>query len=137
MKIKIIETSDSIPVSIVRVSGNLDAAGADEFEQIINDLINKGTQNILLDLSGVTFMSSAGIRSINIAFYALHQYDQKEFKEVISKGIREGTYQAPHLKILNPPQQAMQSFKMVGLDMYLGFYSDETQAIQAFTEVAV
>lgn len=137
MKINIIETSDSIPVSIVRVSGNLDAAGADEFEQIINDLINKGTQNILLDLSGVTFMSSAGIRSINIAFYALHQYDQKEFKEVISKGIREGTYQAPHLKILNPPQQAMQSFKMVGLDMYLGFYSDETQAIQAFTEVAV
>lgn len=137
MKINIIETSDSIPVSIVRVSGNLDAAGADEFEQIINDLINKGTQNILLDLSGVTFISSAGIRSINIAFYALHQYDQKEFKEVISKGIREGTYQAPHLKILNPPQQAMQSFKMVGLDMYLGFYSDETQAIQAFTEVAV
>jgi anti-anti-sigma factor len=136
MEINIIENSDPIPVVILRISGNLDAAGADEFEKSINGLLLKGVNNILLDLRGVTFMSSAGIRSINIAFYALHHYDQKEFKEVISKGIRDGTYKAPHLKILNPPKQVMQSFKMVGVDMYLGIYSDEGQAIQSFTEIA-
>lgn len=137
MNITISDASDPIPVKILRVSGNLDAAGADELDQIINEITLNGAHDLLMDLSGVSFMSSAGIRSINNAFYALHNYDRTEFKEVISKGIRQGTYKAPHLKILNPPQQVLQSFKLVGVDMYLAIYSDELQAVQSFQPLNV
>lgn len=137
MNITISDASDPIPVKILRVSGNLDAAGADELDQIINEITLNGSHDLLLDLSDVSFMSSAGIRSINNAFYTLHNYDRTEFKEVISKGIRQGTYKAPHLKILNPPQQVLQSFKLVGVDMYLAIYSDELQAVQSFQPLNV
>ena len=47
-------------VSIIKVSGYLDTTTARDLETALNNLLDKGSYKIVLDLSGVTYISSAG-----------------------------------------------------------------------------
>jgi anti-sigma B factor antagonist len=47
-------------VSVLKVSGYLDTTTARELETALNNLLAKGHYKIILDLSGVTYISSAG-----------------------------------------------------------------------------
>jgi anti-anti-sigma factor len=51
-------------VSIVAISGSVDAATAGEMIQYLIDRIHAGKRQIVLDLRQVDFMSSAGLRAI-------------------------------------------------------------------------
>jgi anti-sigma B factor antagonist len=50
--------------SIVAISGSVDALTADEVTQYLTNGISAGKEQIVLDLSQVDFMSSAGLRAI-------------------------------------------------------------------------
>jgi len=132
MKISIDNIQSPNPVAILRLEGDFDLVGADEFDRQVTALFQEEVGDIIVDFSKVSFMSSAGIRSINEIYYQLHPYDQDEFKEKISPGIRKGTYKAPHLKLLNPNDKVANTLKMVGLDMYLEVYTNEAEALQSF-----
>jgi anti-anti-sigma factor len=120
-------------VTVIRLQGDFDLVGAQQFDQQISGMEKSAANSILIDLSGVHFMSSAGIRSLNELFYTLHPYDQEKFKQEISPGIRSGTYKAPNLKLLKPNEMVANTLKMVGLDMYLEVFEDENTALQSFT----
>lgn len=47
-------------VSVIRVSGYLDTTTARELEVALDSLLARGNYRIVLDLSGVTYISSAG-----------------------------------------------------------------------------
>lgn len=47
-------------VSVIKVSGYLDTTTARDLETALNGLLQKGLYKIVLDLSGVTYISSAG-----------------------------------------------------------------------------
>ena len=132
MKIRIDRKEVNVPVTMLRLEGDFDLVGADEFDKQVASLFQEDVEDIIIDFSKVSFMSSAGIRSINEIYYQLHPYDQEEFKEKISPGIRKGTYKAPHLKLLKPNDKVANTLKMVGLDMYLEVYDDEIEALKSF-----
>ncbi len=50
---------------IVAIAGNVDALTAGEVTQYLSGRINAETKQIILDLSQVDFMSSAGLRVIS------------------------------------------------------------------------
>ncbi len=49
-------------VELVTVSGRVDSSSAGELETAVNDIIGRKVYNIVLELSGVEYMSSAGLR---------------------------------------------------------------------------
>lgn len=49
-------------VELVTVSGRVDSNSAGELEKAVNDIIARRVYNIVLELSGVDYMSSAGLR---------------------------------------------------------------------------
>jgi anti-anti-sigma factor len=51
-------------VSIVAVSGRIDAITAPDFEKSLDELITAGDRVILIDLTALGYISSAGLRSI-------------------------------------------------------------------------
>jgi anti-anti-sigma factor len=57
-----VERSLAGDAALVRVSGRLDATGAAALEAELNEAVRAGARKLRLDLSGVTFLSSAGIR---------------------------------------------------------------------------
>jgi anti-anti-sigma factor len=51
-------------IMIISVSGRIDAITAPEFENNLDGLITAGEKILLIDLSGLVYISSAGLRSI-------------------------------------------------------------------------
>ena len=132
MEITISTVQGKVPVSVIRLTGDLDASSADAFTAVVTKLVDDGAKDILIDMSGAPFMSSAGIRSLHALYILLHPAGSAEEKDAVYKGISAGTYAAPHLKLLNPTKKVSEVIKLSGLDMYLKTYSSEQEAIEAF-----
>lgn len=49
---------------VVSVSGRMDAASAPDFDRQVEEQMTKGEYSFLLDLSGLDYISSAGLRSM-------------------------------------------------------------------------
>ena len=132
MDISVSNINGTVPVTVLRLNGDFDANSYRDFDQAAQQEIDKGAQNFLVDFSRVPFMSSAGIRSLNALYKQLHAGLSEEEQKAARKGIREGTYAAPYLKLVNPSDKVCDVLKMTGLEMYLGVYDDEAQALAAF-----
>jgi anti-sigma B factor antagonist len=61
MKTEVQQESNS---TIVRVTGSVDALTAAELSKILTEQITQGHTNLIVDLIGVEFMSSAGLRAL-------------------------------------------------------------------------
>ncbi len=59
-----ISTKKEASALLVTVAGRMDAVTAPEFEKSILDFIAQGERNFLINLSGLEYISSAGLRSI-------------------------------------------------------------------------
>jgi len=68
-----ISVRKSDQINIVSIAGSIDALTADQITGCIDERINSGEKHLLLDLSGVEFMSSAGLRVILGALKALRK----------------------------------------------------------------
>jgi anti-anti-sigma factor len=51
-------------VTIVRVQGRLDTISAQEFERKMTGLMDQGESTFIVDMKGLDYISSAGLRSI-------------------------------------------------------------------------
>jgi len=131
MEINISTTQGRVPVTVLRVIGDLDYNNAEQFNATVLKVVENGARDILLDLSQVQFMSSIGIRSLAMLYDLLHPGTEEEKKEIHARQ-RTGEYKAPHLKLLNPQSRVLKTLQFVCLDDYLEIFSDEKQAIAAF-----
>lgn len=61
MKIEVIDTQKS-GIHLVKIEGRLDANFSLQLEDEVDKLLETKTKNIILDLSGVTYLSSSGLR---------------------------------------------------------------------------
>ena len=59
-----IATEVRVPASIVTVSGRVDSQSAPQLDDALAQLTAGGNNKIVLDLKGVDYMSSAGLRAI-------------------------------------------------------------------------
>ena len=120
-------------VAIIHLKGEFDAAAADQFDAQAKEMVDEGAEDVLVDLSNLTYMSSTGFRSLHNLFYMLHPEGSEEHKRVMDEGVRKGTYKAPHLKLLNPNKRVMDLLTMVSADMYLEIIQgDLLNAVGAF-----
>lgn len=61
MKIEVIDTQKG-GIQLVKIEGRLDANFSLQLEDEVDKLLETETKNIILDLSGVTYLSSSGLR---------------------------------------------------------------------------
>lgn len=135
MEIKVLTENGRVPVTIMHIDGNIDSSTYEAFTAKANELIKGGARYILVDLSHVAFISSAGLRSLHGIFNQLRTLhpDTNLSEEAIKKGIAAGTYKSPHLKLLNLSKDAQTAFTLSGFDMYIETYTDKAKAIASFS----
>lgn len=56
--------TDHGDTAIVRLFGELDIAGCDEFEQALSQAGENGARTVVVDLSDLEFLDSSGLRSL-------------------------------------------------------------------------
>ena len=132
MEIMVSHQQGRVPVTVFRIKGDLNAETYEQFQTQVQQVFQTGTRYLLLDLAEVSYVSSYGIRAISQAFAWLRDTGQGESDAAVSKGLRDGSFKSPHLKLLNPSRQVLQVLRMAGIDMFLEIHGNLQGAVASF-----
>lgn len=129
----VVYKSESKPVvAVLRVAEEINMASYAKIDAAARAEVASGTHNLVIDLTHVPYMTSAGIRLLNGLFKLLRQNTPAESDEAISQGVRDGTYKSPHLKLANPSASVHEVLKTSGMDMLLAIYPTAEEAVASF-----
>src|SRR5215211_7304247 len=134
MDIQVSTENARVPVTIMHVDGNIDAQTYEQFQATAQELISRGAQYLLIDLSHSPFVSSAGLRALHQLFNQLRLSDpDNQLSEAdVRRGISAGTYKSPHIKLLNLSKETKTAFELSGFDMFIETFSNKEDALASF-----
>lgn len=137
MDIKISSEQGNVPVTVMQVVGQLDGNSYRELISSAQEAMNSGAKNILLDMSGLTFISSAGLVALHVIALISRgeampdlEHGWAALKSVSSS--RESGMQK-HVKLLNPRPEVVNVLEMVGFSMFFEIFTDRDKAINSFS----
>ena len=99
-------------VTILKVQGKLDAMSSPELDKRLAGLVENGTRQIALDLAGLEYVSSAGLRVFLSAAKRLQQVQGK-------------------LALANLSAQVQQIFDIAGFESILPVFKTVNEAVAA------
>jgi anti-anti-sigma factor len=136
MEITVLQEQGRAAVSVIRVSGHLDGQTYQDLISKANEIVGTGAKNILLDLSDLTYISSAGLVSLHtIALMTrgeeLPNPEQGWSTLKSMDRTRDGGLQK-YLKLLNPRPEVTKVLEMVGFSEFFEVFTDRQKAIDSF-----
>jgi anti-anti-sigma factor len=102
-------------VTVMRLKGPLDANTQKRLEDKARDAIDAGAEYLLIDMSAVDYLGSAGMRAIHAITNMLSPDEP---------GMRSA-----RLKIVNPSPAAGKVFKTLGFDTFIDIHDNVDDAI--------
>jgi hypothetical protein len=135
MDIRVTHEQSRVLVTILHITGAIDSSNYQELDQTATRTIDSGTRYILMDLSNVRFMSSAALRSLQLMDRKLNAImEPVTDPRLRQRGILDGAYKSPYLKLLNPSEPVLLTLKTAGWDMVFDIFQDKRKAIGSFKE---
>ena len=132
MGISVVQKAGRVPVTVFYITGDIDSSTYQQIEAQIEQVVQAGAHDIVLDLSEVGYLSSAGIRMLSSLFYRLRGNLPEESDDAMKQGIHDGTFKSPHLKLASAPPRVADVLKMSGLDMVIEMYRNVPEAVASF-----
>lgn len=108
-----INVADKEQVTLVEVSGRVDSMNANQFGDALNTQIDAGKVRLVLDLSSVEYMSSAGLR------------------EIVTT-LKKAKKAQGDLRLAQPSQRVREVLEMAGLDTIFRIYSTQSEAVGSY-----
>lgn len=109
-----------VPVTVFRLRGWLDAQGEESLLAAARDTYDAGSRFLLLDLSEVDTLTSAGMRAMQ-KVYKLYTPADEHFK-------------VSRVKLCNAPPQVYHVLGVTGFLQNIPNYENEQAAIDSFSE---
>lgn len=136
MNISVSQAQGNVPVTVIKLDGQLDGQNYQELIARAQELYSAGGRDFLLDLSDLTYVSSAGL----VALHSLALLARGEelpdteggwstFRSLGRSG--EAGLQR-HVKLLNPRSEVMGVLDMVGFSNVFEIYTDRDEAVNSF-----
>jgi len=132
MEVTVSQEQGRVPVTVLHVKGDINAATADQFQAQAQQIQRSGAKDMLIDFSEVSFLSSAGLRVLHNLFNQLRGDSPDESDEAVRSGLKDGTFKSAHLKLLNPNKNIREALRIAGFDMFLEIYVDLREAVASF-----
>ncbi|MGH2536303.1 MAG: STAS domain-containing protein [Candidatus Promineifilaceae bacterium] len=130
MEIVVSQAQGRVPVTVFKLKGDL--SGEEPLQSRAEQAHAAGMRDLLLDLSEVPYISSAGLRALHVLYRLLRDGDPAGDDAAERRGIIAGSYSSPHLKLLKPGKHARQALSVAGFDMFLEVYSEFSEALASF-----
>ena len=102
-------------VTVVSITGSIDGFTASEVLQVLESEIQAGIRNLVVELGGVDFISSAGLRAVLMA--------QKQMRE-----------QGGDVRLAGSRPNVFRTFKISGYTSIFKMFADTQAAIASFTD---
>lgn len=136
MNISVSQAQGSVPVTILKLDGQLDGQNFQELISKAQELHSAGQRDFLLDLSDLNYISSAGL----VALHSLALLTRGEEIPDVERGWsayrsmgRSGEAGVQkHVKLLNPRTEIMSVLDMVGFSTIFEIYTDREEAVNSF-----
>ncbi len=125
-------------VTMIKLAGDLDASTYLETIAFAKQKIEKGAQNILLELSEMKFMSSAGLVALHSIVMLLRGEAPPNPDEgwsaihSISREVEKASGFEPHFKLLNPQARVAKTLTITGFDKIIQVFTDQETALNSF-----
>lgn len=103
-------------VTVLSLKGELDSSTYKDLQAKADEIINEDTKNILIDMSGLSFIGSAGLRAIHTT----------------SNSTKE---KGGSVKLLKPSEASQRVLKTLGFDQFFEIFQDLDKAIESFKQV--
>lgn len=103
-------------ITLAEVMGRIDSMSANDFGAALIEQIDAGNIRLVLDLSGVDYMSSAGLREIVGAL--------KKVKKATGSG---------DLRLAQPSERVREVLEMSGLDTIFQIFRSQDDAVNSFS----
>jgi anti-anti-sigma factor len=116
------EYEGATPVTIIVATGEIDF---DTYASLLHEAetaFQEGARYLLLDMTNVTYVASAGLRAIHAI---LNRYNG-------AGTVPSGTFKSPYVKLLNPTADTMRTLSVTGFDMYIDVFTDRQSALDSF-----
>ena len=108
-----ISTKEMKRTSLVTVSGRVDSATAPDFEKVLHALVQSNRYQIIVDLKGVSYMSSAALRALVSSL----------------KAAKSG---GGDLRLAQPSERVREVIELAGLNVIFTVYDDLVEAVGSF-----
>ncbi|MFM8424162.1 MAG: STAS domain-containing protein [Chloroflexota bacterium] len=132
LNIKSTTENARVPVTILKISGDIDSSNYQLFQSYADEKIAQGTQYLLLDFSEVKRISSAGLRVIHNLFNKLRDIHNDVNDDELRKRMSSGAYKSPYIKLTNLAPNVAEVFKLGGFEIYLEMFDDRLKAVDSF-----
>lgn len=135
MNISVSQAQGKVPVTVIKLDGQLDAQNHQELIDKAQELYNAGARDFLLDLCDLAYISSSGLVALcSVALLARgEKLPSAEDAQPAARVIR-ATESGPqkHFKLLNPRPEVLHVFDIVGLATLFEVFMDPTEAVNSF-----
>ena len=130
------DAKGNVPVTVIKIDGQLDGQNYQDLISKAQELYKAGTRDFLLDLSELTYISSAGL----VALHSMALLSRGEelpdteggWSAYRSMGRSSEAGMQKHVKLLNPRSEVMGVLDMVGFSNVFEIYTDLDEALKSF-----
>ena len=125
-----------VPVTILRLQGDLDGSNYLDLVAAAKTAQQNNAKYLLLDLTGVPYMSSAGLVALHSAVQLLRG-EQPPDPEAGWSTLKSVALDKPAgaqlwVKLLNPQPRVMRTLEMSGMNVFFDIFTDEAAALASF-----
>jgi anti-anti-sigma regulatory factor len=123
-------------ITVVHLVGDVDSSNYTDVIAKAQELFDDGVRNLLLDLTQVPYVSSAGLMALHTVarIYSGHSLQGKDGGRPIFRAInlKEDASAREHVKLLNPQPAVDQVLDVVGLKQFFEIFADLDAAVSSF-----
>lgn len=136
MDIAVSKQTGNVDVTVLKLTGELDGQTYQGLIDRAKELYGSGARNFLLDMSELTYVSSAGLVAIHtiamlVKGEAVPNTDDGWASMRSVKKTSDGKMQE-HMKLLNPRSEIRSVLEMVGFDRAFEIHSNLEDAVKSF-----
>ena len=136
MEITVSQEKGRVAVAVIKVAGQLDGQTYKNLIDKAREVYNSGMHDLLLDLSELTYISSAGLASLHTIALMTRGEATPDIEQGWSTlksmdSTRDGGMQK-HVKMLNPRPEVANVLDMVGFTGFFEVFTDKQKAVESF-----
>ncbi|HMZ06642.1 MAG TPA: STAS domain-containing protein [Anaerolineales bacterium] len=137
MQINISQEQGNVPVTVIKLAGQLDGQSYKDLIAAAQQAVEGGASRILLDMADLSFISSAGLVSLHVTALILRGEAMPDLEHgwaalrSISRTRDSGVQK--NVKLLNPRPEIMNVLEMVGFSTFFEIFDDKQKALASFS----